>query len=601
MIAADEIKRALDRILASETFARSDRGRKLLGYLVAREQAGEGERLKGFSIAMDVFGKDADFDPSTDAVVRVQAGRLRELLGQYYLTEGIHERVGIDIARGGYLPSYRLRADPEGGRRELFDEPAADSSAALDAASISAALGKHFGEIKPVTPVLKASAGGRSQVAAPDLVPVQHAILRHVRLFWVALAVISSMLGFVAWRIGLQAADTQIASAEMTSAVKGHRGAATRELLPTVYLDSKDGGDPFAMKAAGAIHRALPRFDTISYAAGQKMPASNAGQAGAAQFVLRVTPAPNEVLIELENLGTARVLFSRSIKAEDTLPLDDALAALLTVMLPSSGVIYAYLDENGIQSSVTGCMILENAYYNDQKAENHGPAYRCFEELVNRYAKSPMVWAEIAALELEAVTDKYPYPADATLDRALRFARRGIELGPNSALSFRSNGYVLLRAGARDEGIRWTSQAVELNPYDLTLAASAGYNLVFAGEFEKGGALLARSIRATAVHPQWWDFALFAGLFATGADEEAYRAADALAGSTRTLYLAARLLAAQGRGQTEEARTFAETIRSKSPKFADDPMASFVKSKYPPELAKRLAAELAKAGLGPQS
>ena len=62
---------ALDRVVASETFSRSDRARKLLDYLVRTESAGQADRLKGFAIAMDVFGKDADLDPATDAVVRV--------------------------------------------------------------------------------------------------------------------------------------------------------------------------------------------------------------------------------------------------------------------------------------------------------------------------------------------------------------------------------------------------------------------------------------------------------------------------------------------------------------------------------------------------
>ena len=65
--AAPAVRETLERLLASQTFGRSERARKLLRYLVEREQAGEGDRLKGFSIAMDVFGKDGDFDPSTDA------------------------------------------------------------------------------------------------------------------------------------------------------------------------------------------------------------------------------------------------------------------------------------------------------------------------------------------------------------------------------------------------------------------------------------------------------------------------------------------------------------------------------------------------------
>ncbi|TIW45138.1 MAG: hypothetical protein E5V61_15670, partial [Mesorhizobium sp.] len=101
--AAPAVRETLERLLASETFGRSERARKLLRYLVEREQAGEADRLKGFSIAMDVFGRDGDFDPSTDAVVRVQAGRLRELLQQYFANEGVAEPVRIAIPRGGYV------------------------------------------------------------------------------------------------------------------------------------------------------------------------------------------------------------------------------------------------------------------------------------------------------------------------------------------------------------------------------------------------------------------------------------------------------------------------------------------------------------------
>ena len=108
--AAPAVRETLERLLASETFGRSERARKLLRYLVEREQAGEADRLKGFSIAMDVFGKDGDFDSSTDAVVRVQAGRLRELLQHYFANEGIAEPVRIAIPRGGYVPSYELNA-----------------------------------------------------------------------------------------------------------------------------------------------------------------------------------------------------------------------------------------------------------------------------------------------------------------------------------------------------------------------------------------------------------------------------------------------------------------------------------------------------------
>ena len=114
--AAPAVRDELERILSSETFKRSERARELLSYLVAREQLGEAERLKGYAIAVDVFGRDSEFDSSTDAVVRVQAGRLRELLSQYYAAEGRSDPIRIVIPRGSYVPAYEA-CPREGPRR----------------------------------------------------------------------------------------------------------------------------------------------------------------------------------------------------------------------------------------------------------------------------------------------------------------------------------------------------------------------------------------------------------------------------------------------------------------------------------------------------
>lgn len=107
MTSAD-IEGALERVLSSKTFTRSARARELLDYLVKQEQAGNAGMLKEFSIAQDVFDKDDQFDPSIDAVVRVQAGRLRENLTIYYENEGGHDGVRIRIPLGTYVPSYEV-------------------------------------------------------------------------------------------------------------------------------------------------------------------------------------------------------------------------------------------------------------------------------------------------------------------------------------------------------------------------------------------------------------------------------------------------------------------------------------------------------------
>lgn len=97
---------ALARVLASSAFARSPQKSRLLSFLVDEELAGRGERLQGSCIAIDVYGRDADFDPGRDSVVRSEARRLRQALEHYYLTAGCDDPLRIDLPKGGYRPRF---------------------------------------------------------------------------------------------------------------------------------------------------------------------------------------------------------------------------------------------------------------------------------------------------------------------------------------------------------------------------------------------------------------------------------------------------------------------------------------------------------------
>ena len=104
--AADEIRDQLDRILASEPFAHSDRLRRFLRYVVDRTLAGEGDRLKEYVIGAEVFDRNDQYDPRLDSIVRVEAGRLRAKLDEYYVGAGRRDPVVIRLPRGGYAPAF---------------------------------------------------------------------------------------------------------------------------------------------------------------------------------------------------------------------------------------------------------------------------------------------------------------------------------------------------------------------------------------------------------------------------------------------------------------------------------------------------------------
>ncbi len=77
-----------------------------LRFIVEETLAGRGDQLKGYVIGTQVLGKDVDFDPEQDSLVRIHAGRLRRLLRIYYLDVGKDDHVHIEIPKGCYKPLF---------------------------------------------------------------------------------------------------------------------------------------------------------------------------------------------------------------------------------------------------------------------------------------------------------------------------------------------------------------------------------------------------------------------------------------------------------------------------------------------------------------
>ena len=103
------IRASLENMLASPLFAGSPRQQRFLIYLVINTLAGAADRLKGYTIALEVFDRKDDFDPSLDAIVRVEATRLRNKLREYYDTLGKDEAIRIDFPKGGYALEISLQ------------------------------------------------------------------------------------------------------------------------------------------------------------------------------------------------------------------------------------------------------------------------------------------------------------------------------------------------------------------------------------------------------------------------------------------------------------------------------------------------------------
>ena len=102
--AAEEVRQALGRALASETFRHASRSRSLLRYLVEHSLGSEFNALREMAVGLAVFRRDpSSYDPNTDPIVRVEAARLRVRLASFYEHECTDARLRLTLPKGAYV------------------------------------------------------------------------------------------------------------------------------------------------------------------------------------------------------------------------------------------------------------------------------------------------------------------------------------------------------------------------------------------------------------------------------------------------------------------------------------------------------------------
>ncbi len=126
-LSPEKVRAQLGTILASETFKNKNRIIRFLEFVVEEYLGDRAQLIKGYTLGLEVFDKDETFDPQTDAIVRVEAGRLRRLLEHYYLEEGLGDKVNISLPKGSYAPSIKLSepATPATKKDPFFSAAAA--------------------------------------------------------------------------------------------------------------------------------------------------------------------------------------------------------------------------------------------------------------------------------------------------------------------------------------------------------------------------------------------------------------------------------------------------------------------------------------------
>ena len=141
-----EVLQQLGRIVQSAAFRDSLRLTRFLTFIVETKLAGNSDRIKAYTIAIEALGRSDDFDPNGDSIVRVEAGRLRLALARYYADAGNNDPLVIDVPCGTYVPVFRrigakvLRASPMRSTQLSLNRRESDAAQALERLGVELAI-----------------------------------------------------------------------------------------------------------------------------------------------------------------------------------------------------------------------------------------------------------------------------------------------------------------------------------------------------------------------------------------------------------------------------------------------------------------------------
>ncbi|QND14300.1 adenylate cyclase [Rhizobium leguminosarum bv. trifolii] len=566
----DDVRAQLKRIVTSSQFPHIGRSAAFLTYAVEETLAGRADRIKGYSIAVEVFKRSNGFTQD-DPVVRIEAGRLRRVLERYYFTAGQRDPIRIDIPKGGYVPTF------------AWNNPSADN---LDAEDQS----------------LPAE---RADSLFPGL----------RRNIWaVALGLIVIVGGAVALA-GLTSIRFGSIWPFPTADITGSDGP-TLVIAPFANLGDGPQAELYTTGLTEELLTALPRFKEIkvfgretSKSLPPEVETSRIRRELGARFLLaggvRVSGSRVRVTARLLDTETDEILWSQTydddIGVRDlfTIQSDVANKVATAVAQPYGIMAQADVSNPPDDLGIYGCTLSFYAYRAELSTERHGEVRNCLESAVARDPSFATAWAMLSILYLDE--DRFRFNRkpilSAPIDRSFHAARRAIQLDPGNTRALQALMTALFFSQRVPEALQIGEQALATNPNDTELLGEFGTRLAMSGEWRRGAALLDRAI---ALNPGGGGY--YRGTRALAAymlhdDKTAVieiRQADL---QKFPLFHAVAAVIYVDAGMIEDARSEASRFNEMRPDFIPNIVAELKMRNFQPQDRARVIADLRTAGL----
>ena len=557
---------ALARVTHGEAFARSRRNRDLLAHLVTETIEGRAKGLNGTTVAQDVLGKGADFDPASDPSVRVQMGRLRRLLDVHYAGEGARDPVRIVLAKASYVPRFVAVREPlprePVPREPVPPEPvppatalpgaASDDVASDDVASDGAATsGTSAGMAAEALPGgANAGGNGREAVDARPQGPARSRSRSWSRLrsrSWsaagrwplAALAGLAALVVLAVLAAGTLREPRATLSARDYPAVIVHRfenrtGEGRNDVVAAgfqrqfaadlqrfqtarVTLNTAPSGPSVPSPAAdftvtGAILRADDTLDAIVWLI---------------DLHDTTIAATERLAIEADGTNYVEALeeFSRRLAAHVAAPR----GRLAQAAREHFGSVHLLSGENGL--SAFECFIAFNEFTANRTNGRFAPVHDCLSREVGRRPEdgtllAALGWMELLGSREAGLMEPAAIGRHTSLVRAAELVERAVSVAPANDVAHLHHGLVNWFMGNEAVAIDSMRRAVRLNPADPQHKADYGMFLTYTGDWEEGLGYVEEAIEWDLDPPGWYFLPRYFDALLNGRLAEAERVLD---------------------------------------------------------------------------
>ena len=521
---------ALDRLMTWPELARSPQLTRFLEYIVHRRLEGDSQAIKAYSIAVDVFGRPAGFDPQSDPIVRVQARRLRALLDQYYRGPGAEETLQIRLPIGRYVPDF-VGLTPDA---------------------------------RPVRPTASVDPEVEEE-SAPAPTPVPAARRGYVTVSWFVLLAIALAAAALAYMFSSWAPREESERVAIGFIQQPHlRIMEVQNLTGDASVTAAISG-----LAIELIDRLQPlNFVEVSYGGHRDSAAPGPSDGYVLTGIVRRDPSqPDDFQysLALTDLSNNSVVWNKSLRLtgdqlSDPDRIDRMSIDVLAVLGNPRGPLHSKARNFLAEKSVIGgenlylCRLLFTIYREVSTVGAAERAKSCYEALPESDRQTGIALAAMASLIAETI-DVGTVSPTAQIERyaeANNLLTKALELLPTNSFVWEQRARLYEVMGEHQYAEAAYGTALQINPANIDALAAHARHLALMGGLDHAIPLAQRALDAHTVIPDWYYGVPTLAALRDGDYARAARFAQIYARADRELGPILAVMAAQGAGDEEE-------------------------------------------------